>query len=152
MVRWAYFEHATRRLVWDAMQVDDRLGRVAIRDPRIDDRIAMIGDIAFLKNLKIDPAVLTLLTSRANEILRWRDLLAHGIWIPADHGKWFLQMTRGTYPKDHEAEHRKRLINPEGVNVDIDGLRTVSDGIKVLIDYVLALREQLGSPNKHAEQ
>jgi hypothetical protein len=142
MVRWAYFEHAVRRLVWEAMGVDPKMGRIAVRDPRIDDRIEMIGDIAYLRKLKIDEKALTTLETGANEVLRWRDLLAHGIWIPQPHG-WLIQMTSGNYPKDYLTEHRKRRINPEGVNVSIEGLRTVADGAKTLIENAIALREQI---------
>jgi hypothetical protein len=156
MVRWAYFEQTIRRLAWDALGVDDRLGRISVRDPRIDSRIEMIGEIAFLRNIKIDPQILGTLQTRAAEILRWRDLLAHGVWIPK--GKiWLVQMVSGTYPKNYEAEHRKRRVNPEGVNVDIDGLRTISRGIKILIELALELREQLEpqlrpSPETHRKR
>jgi hypothetical protein len=152
-VRWAYFEHCVRRLVWDVLGVSDKIGRIALRDPRIDDRIEMIGDIAYLRNIKIDPATLKSLKTRANEVLHWRDLLAHGIWIPHEN-KWLLQMTSGAYPKGYQAEHRKRRINPEGVNVSIEGLHTVANGIKILIGDVLKLSEDLqeqlqSSPDKH---
>jgi hypothetical protein len=83
----------------------------------------MIGDIAHLRKIKIDPATLGSLESRANEVLRWRDLLAHSIWIPKDGG-WFLQMTAGTYPKNYAAEHRKRRVNPEAIRVTIESLHT----------------------------
>lgn len=142
IVRWAYLEHVTRRLLWDVLGVDEKIGRIATRDPRIDDRIEMIGDVAFLRKIKIDPAIVKSLKTRTNEVLRWRDLLAHGIWIPSGE-MWLLQMTSGTYPKNYKAEHRKRRINPEGVNVSIEGLHTVSNATEILIDEVLGLREAL---------
>jgi len=39
----------------------------------------------------------------------------------------------------YQSEHRKRRINPEGVRVDIDGLRTVTDAIEILINDALEL-------------
>jgi hypothetical protein len=156
IVRWAYFEQCVRHLVWDVLGVDDKTGRIAVRDARIDDRIEMIGDIAYLRKISIDSAALKSLKTRANEVLRWRDLVAHGIWIPKNGG-WFLQMTAGTYPKNYAAEHRKRRVNPEGINVTIEGLHTVSDAIKILIDDILELRAELAeqlqsSPDKHRKQ
>jgi hypothetical protein len=156
IVRWAYFEQCVRRLVWDVLGVDDKTGRIAVRDARIDDRIEMIGDIAHLRKIKIDSAALKSLEARANEVLRWRDLLAHGIWISKDRG-WLLQMTAGKYPKNYAAEHRKRRVNPEGVNVTIEGLHNVSHAIEILIDDVLKLRDDLwrqlqSSPDKHRKQ
>ncbi len=125
------------------MGVDPKLGRIAVRDPRIDDRIEMIGDIAYLRKLQVDPKALDILEKRANEVLRWRDLLAHGIWIPKDDGGWMLQNLSGLYPKDHEAEHRKRRINPEGINVDIDGLLSVADGTLHLIEAAIEIRQMI---------
>ena len=148
IVRWAYLEHIIRRLGWDILGVDQKIGRIAVRDPRVDDYLDMIADIASLKNIKIDTSNLSSLKSRANEVLRWRDLLGHGIWIQTPDG-WLLQMISGNYPKNYKAEYRKRRINPEGLNVDIEGLRSVSNGVEILIGEVSsirkALREQLGS-------
>jgi hypothetical protein len=152
-IRWAFFEHAIRRVIWTALGVDPKIGRTAIRDPRIDDLIGMIEDIGYLRKFKVDRIKLKNLVARANEVKSWRDLAAHGLWIPDANG-WFLQLIRGNYPKNSQAEHPKRRINPEGVRVDIDGLRTVTRGIEMLINDALELRkliaEQLPpSPDKH---
>jgi hypothetical protein len=138
MVHWAYFENASRRVLWDMLKVGPKIGRVAVRDPRIDDRLEMILDIAYLNKIKIDQSRIKTLISRTNEVLKWRDLVAHGIWIPTGSG-WLVQMIGGNYPKDYETEHRKRRIHPEGVNVDVDGLRTVTDGIDMLIDEITSI-------------
>jgi hypothetical protein len=142
VVRWAYFEHAVRRLVWDVLGVDDKIGRIAVRDPRIDDRIEMLGDIAFLKKISIDASSLASLKAKANEVLRWRDLVSHGLWIPTSEG-WLLQMIGGSYPKSYEAEHPKRRVNPEGINVSLEGLRSVVYATEILIGDVLTLRKVL---------
>jgi hypothetical protein len=142
MVSWAYFEQSVRRGLWELMGVDDKIGRIASRDPRIDDRIDMFRDLAFLRKIKIDEGRIKLLISRANEVIGWRDLLAHGVWIPYQ-GKWLIQKTAGQYPKNAISEHRKRRIAPEGVNVDLDGLRTITDGIEILIEMIGEIREEV---------
>ena len=140
IVRWAYFENAVSRLVWDAMGVDPKMGRVAVQDPRMEDKIAMISEIAYLRKLTIDQAKLDDLIKKAKETDPWRNLV--GLWIPNDGG-WLLQKIGGQYSKDYEAEHRKRRINPEGINVDLEGLRSISEGIKFLINETLTLRAEL---------
>jgi hypothetical protein len=35
IVYWAHFEQSVRRGVWEIMAVDERMGRTAVRDPRV---------------------------------------------------------------------------------------------------------------------
>jgi hypothetical protein len=130
--------------------ISDKIGRITLRDPRIDDRLDMLLDIAYLKKLSLNEKQITNLKTRASETLRWRDLLAHGIWIPRD-GKWLLQMTAGHYPKNFEAEHRKRRVNPEGISVDIEGLRSVTEAIGMLIDEASKIGSEIHAqlPKSH---
>ena len=151
IVRWAYLEHSIRRLGWRVLGIDQKLGRIAIRDPRLDDYIDMVADVAYLKRIQLDQAKLSNLKTKINEVAKWRDLLGHGIWIPKN-GNWMIQRTSGNYPKNFKAEHRKRRINPEGVNVDLEGLRTISDGIAILIEEVLELRDTVPQPSPEKRQ
>src|SRR5271156_3750823 len=99
IVSWAYFENSVRRGIWEILGVDERMGRIAARDPRIDDRLEMLLDLAFLREIKINEEAVKLLIARSKEVLSWRDLLAHGVWVPTPDG-WLIQMTAGSYPKD----------------------------------------------------
>lgn len=141
-VAWAYFENGVRRVIWRLMGVDERLGRTAVRDPRIDDRLEMIADLVFLKQIKIDEKRLQLLKTRANEVLSNRDLLAHGVWVP-HQGKWFVQKVSGNYPKDAISEHKKRRIAPEGMNVDLEGLQTISGAVDILIETLKEVADEI---------
>ena len=142
MVRWAYFENSLRRGIWEIMAIDERMGRIAARDPRIDDRLEMLLDLAFLRKIKIDEERIRLLISRANEVLAMRDLLAHGVWVHADHG-WLVQSISGKYPKDAISEHRKRRIAPEGINVDMEGLCTITEAAEMLIETAAEVRKEV---------
>jgi hypothetical protein len=113
MVHWAYFEHVIRHIAWDIIGVDHSMGRIAIRDPRIDDHLDMLVDIAYLKKLSLDATRIGTLKKKASGVQRWRDVLGHGVWLPRGD-RWLLQMTSGQYPKNLEAEHRKRRVNPRG--------------------------------------
>jgi hypothetical protein len=98
IVRWAYLENAVRRLTWDILQVDQKLGRVAIRDPRMDDYFDMILDIAHLKKVPIDQTKISSLITRSNETAKWRDLLCHGMWVPTPNG-WVSNKSEVTIQK-----------------------------------------------------
>lgn len=155
IVRWAHFEYAVRRIIWDMMGVNPKLGRIGVRDPRMDGRFDMILDIAHLKKITVDSALIKDLSTKAAEVLRWRDLLGHGIWIP-NKGEWMVQVIKGQYPKNYEAEHRKRIVNPEGVTVDLEGLRSVTASLEYLIDEAKSLRARIAeqlqlSPEKYHE-
>jgi len=142
IVRWAYLEQAVRRVAWDLLGVNPKIGRIAVRDPRLDDYLDMIVDLAYLKKIPLNTADISSLKTKVNEVAQWRDLLGHGIWIP-NNGQWLIQRTSGNYPKSYSAEHRKRRINPEGVNVDADGLNSISEAIGILINEVLTIRASL---------
>lgn len=142
MVYWAHFEQSVRRGVWEIVGVDERTGRTAVRDPRIDDRIDMILEMAFLRKIKVNEDRIKLLKNRAIEVRGWRDVLAHGVWI-RHRSEWFVQIVAGNYPKSAISEHRKRRIAPEGVAVDLDGLRTITDATEMLIEMIVGVREEV---------
>jgi len=81
-VHWAFFEHVIRHIAWDMIGVDHGMGRIAIRDPRIDDRLDMLLDIAYLKKLSLDATRIGTLKAKASEVLRWRDVLALAAGAP----------------------------------------------------------------------
>lgn len=141
MVRWSYFENSVRHGIWEIMGVDERMGRIAARDPRIDDRLDMLLDLCFLRKIKVDEDRIRQLISRANEVLAMRDLLAHGAWIHSDG--WLVQSLSGKYPKDAISEHRKRRIAPEGINVDLEGLHTITEAAEMLIETIVEVRKEI---------
>jgi len=49
----AYFENAVRRAIWDILGVNQKIGRLAVRDPRADDGLDMILDIAYLNAITV---------------------------------------------------------------------------------------------------
>src|SRR5258708_11874622 len=49
IVHFAYFEQCVQEMVWDAMGVSEAVGRIAIREPRITDRLEMLRDLIGLR-------------------------------------------------------------------------------------------------------
>ena len=79
MVHWAYFEHVIRHIAWDIIGVDHSMGRIAIRDPRIDDHLDMLVDIAYLKKLSLNATRIGTLKKKASGVQRWRAMY----WVTA---------------------------------------------------------------------
>ena len=54
VVRWAYLEHYVQRIVWMLLELDSKRGRLAVRDPSMQERIVMISDFASLQAIKLE--------------------------------------------------------------------------------------------------
>ncbi len=49
IVRWAYFEDLIQLIVWTLMDLDHAYGRLAVREPRLSDKLEMIRDLSQLR-------------------------------------------------------------------------------------------------------
>jgi len=145
IVHWAYFEHYLQDIVWLLLDLDDKRGRVAVRDPRAEDRIDMIADLAALRGINLPTQELAKFKSRTKEIAALRDLLAHGRWVKHPNNHSFrVVRTRGNYPKDVRGDHsRKRRIDPEAIEPTVAGLRSIIDAIKGLIGGACSLKSNI---------
>lgn len=45
LVTWAYFEHYVQVVIWNTLRITAEEGRIAVREPRITDRLDMICDL-----------------------------------------------------------------------------------------------------------
>src|ERR1700719_2600519 len=109
LVTWAHFEHYVQALVWSARELGAEAGRVAVREPRITDRLDMIRDLGELDNIEMDYVLLADIRKRADPLAGKRHLLAHCLWT-YDHGAWCALVTRGTWA----ATQDKIADYPEG--------------------------------------
>jgi hypothetical protein len=57
VVRWAYFEWYLQTIIWRLAGVDERVGRLAIKDPRITERLALLRDLAALRGIVLNERV-----------------------------------------------------------------------------------------------
>lgn len=141
-VRWAYFEKFLRDFAWKLADVDDKLGRVAIREPREKEQLEMIRDIAALKEIEIDEKILKSLIAKVENISSRRDIIAHGTWTETRYG-WSVQRTGGQWPKQlpvPDPPTGSRRITPEGMVMDVSTLRALWADIEKLIDLAKDLR------------
>lgn len=132
IVRWSYFEYVICCAVWHLVGVDQVVGRLAIRNPRIDDGIDLIRDLAELKGINID--ALAELKARAKGISKRRDILAHATFVEDPSDSWHAIDLTGTWPKGFFPEKRTtRRVRPHGRIVNAKALRELAVRLEVLI-------------------
>ena len=149
ITRWAYFEHAVQEMIWGALGLSQEMGRVAVREPRVTDRLEMLADIIRLREGNIDSDLYKSIQERATLLLSKRDLLAHGKWFHnKPTGEWFVALTKGSWPKDKRdliPEKSKRVF-PESVAITVAILKTTTSEIDLLVEDLKRLRDSAVAP------
>jgi uncharacterized protein YwbE len=134
IVHWAFLDHYIERTVYILLKLDQKRGRLALKDGTINDRINLISDLAGLQSIKLDETKLSAFKSKVKQAEERRNVFAHGLWTQLPDGSLRVQQVTGEYSKTVKVSHsRKRKIDPEGLAVTVDGLRTVTKDIEGLI-------------------
>jgi hypothetical protein len=153
---WAYFEHFIQALVWNCLNLSAEAGRIAIREPRLTDRIDMILDLADSENILLDEILLLSIKKAAAPLATWRHLMAHGLWMK-DGPHYHVLLTRGTwdrlqeeipnYPKGKKSKYPQGiLITPEIVRSWREETESILEQIKKVGDNETKIPEP--SPQK----
>jgi hypothetical protein len=147
IVHWAHFEHLVQDMVWQSIPVSQAVGRTAIREPRVTDRLELLRDLIKLRDAQWDDELFKSILNRANLIVARRDLLAHGIWGNHSGGMmnmndiWHVQLARGSWPKNiSELVEGSKKIMPEMVPMELSKLRATTREIVQLIGDLKKLR------------
>ncbi len=80
MVRWANIEWRLHQIGYRLLDVSPAVGRIAMCEPRATDYLDMICDLLDLSGLSI-PAQVPILRAEIEKWGKWRNRLAHGIWV-----------------------------------------------------------------------
>jgi hypothetical protein len=147
IVHWAHFEHLVQDMVWQTIQVTHAVGRTAVREPRVTDRLEMLRDLIKLRNAQWDDVLFKSILERAKLITARRDLLAHGIWGNHTGGLWQMddiwpvQLARGSWPKNTaELVEGSKKVMPEMIPMELQKLRATTSEIVQLIADLKAFR------------
>jgi hypothetical protein len=137
VVHWAYYEHYLTRLIWKLLSVTPTKGRLAVREPRTDERLELISELAALNKLALDQSLVNSMIVRTKQLRTQRDLMAHGGWAYYEPDQsWNVHITRGNWPTQtsvQDAQRGKRSITPEFTPITVDWLKTRVDEIEMLI-------------------
>ena len=129
---------------WKVLGLSDAAGRIALREPRVTDRLEMLCDLVKLRGGVWDDALYKSILTRIKVAAAKRDLLAHGIWVNYSkyRNEWHVQLARGQWPKNlRDLVKESRKVTPEGVVIDLTELRSATTEILELTDDLGRLRD-----------
>jgi len=93
--RWALQEHWLKMILIHASGLDPKRGRIALREPRIDEHLTIVGDLLALQSIRVT-VDLKALTKKLASAKERRNLITHSVWVRHD-GVLGVQETRGTW-------------------------------------------------------
>lgn len=148
MVRWAHFELFIQEMIWVMLGVSPAAGRIAVREPRVTDRLQMLNELRQLRKATWDDELYKSVLARAGLLVAKRDLLAHGMWgyLKTEH-EWHVQLARGSWPKNvRDLVEGSKRVTPEGVPMNTEKLREAVREIDKLIADLKKLRLSAEGP------
>ena len=129
ITRWAFIEWQLEQITYRVVGVEQKIGRLTIREPRVDARITMIEDVMKLRKITVNTDF-TKLSVGLVQLKNIRDAIAHGIWIKHPSIKLpVLQITKGKW-SIAAMPNTKRVVEPEGAPVTIEKLREIVGSLK----------------------
>jgi hypothetical protein len=147
VVHWAYFEHCIQEMNWTALGVAPAAGRIAVREPRAEDRLEMLRDLVKLRNATWDDAIYKSILKNSKLLKAKRDLVAHGIWHHNHRDGWCVQLTRGSWPKQvSELISGSRKVTPESIPLALTELKAATKAIVDLVGDLKKLRASTVAP------
>jgi hypothetical protein len=153
IVHFAYFEQCVQEMVWQTLKLSEAAGRIAVREPRVTDRLEMLRDTIKLRSGTFDEELYKSIYKRANLLAAKRNMLAHGIWFyHKAMDEWHVQLTRGSWPKnEEELVAGSKKVTPESVVMTLEELRSATMEISELISYLKELRRSAVGPTPSPE-
>ncbi len=135
IIAWACLEWHITQAAHVLVGIGPQTGRIAVREPRMVDRIALVKELIEHLNVKVDFDFKSF-TRDASDMAERRDWLAHGIWVNhkptgkillrVTKGKWGVQMQDGT-------AGASRRVYPQGAEVTVSDLKVLRGVIEDLI-------------------
>lgn len=136
IVKWAYIEQYMQGLVYMAAKVSPEIGRLAVREPRLNERLDLILDLLHLRKLNTPPIDYKVFREILSDLEDMRNVVAHSAWVWSDNPKgWAAHVARGNWegiPRTDRSNRSKRT-RPEGQLIKDGILKTYIDGADWLI-------------------
>ena len=143
ITRWAILEWRLRETAYLLLDLDPKLGRLAVREPRVTDYVTMIEDICRVTDI---PVTTNFKDTRKllTEYKGYRDAIAHGIWLKHSETKApTLQVIAGSYPVETGGGKVKARIHPQAVAMDLPTLKQIRKAIEIMVVRIERLRGQV---------
>lgn len=146
--RFAVLESALRNLIYALLDLDPKMGRIAIRNPRIDESFTMIKDLMGLRSFTTTLDI-KFLASECKKMELFRDKIAHGVWVRHSGSDLpVLQVTAGTFPEKPGGKSIKGKIRPVALNVTLEDFRSYTRGVNFALKAVKQLGRELNAQHR----
>lgn len=143
ITRWAYFEWLLKETSYSLLQIDPKIGRLAIKETGVVSYLTMLEDIARLKGIQVS-IKWTKLRSILQEIESFRNKLVHGIWLQDPSTKTpVLQQVQGSYKAEPGKKPVKAKIKPLGVRVSLKQLKNAIAGIDYANNIIHEMKDEI---------
>ncbi len=140
-MRFAYIEHHLSMMIYSLLKINPKQGRIAVRNPRLKDKMEMIEDLCGLANIKLD---IKNLTNNLDKLEIKRNYVAHNIWVKdSKTRKIYLRVTKGNWPKKPHGNKTKRIIQPQAADYDLKTLRYIAKNMDIAIRHIKDLELKL---------
>ncbi len=139
VTHWAYLERLLNTIAYQLLNVSPKHGRVAVRSPRADDMVTMIGQLMTLE--KVTTTVdLPVVINAVRALKNGRDLIAHNVWvIDPETGSLLVQNLSGNWKPDPAGPKISRRITPEAVELGPEELAELKGAIEAACQAAIKL-------------
>lgn len=148
VVRWSFFERHVQSMIWAIafdgdQKIGAALGRLAIVEQKFPDRLGLLRQLAKLRGVGFDEALLKLLETKSRKLVCERNLLVHGNWTNHPVHGWMVRETRGAWSASKSGPSGTRKIMPQSKQRDQMQIRQTVAEIDNLIENMLAFKHSL---------
>ncbi|MEC9369660.1 MAG: hypothetical protein VX871_13320 [Pseudomonadota bacterium] len=146
VVSWSHFELHIQQMIWaiafNSDPLGDRLGRLAIIEPNMKNRLALLEKAAKLRKVRYDETVFDRISENCKAVVDERNLIAHGAWTHKEPYGWMVQQTRGAWAGNGGPQGTKK-IQPEAAPRSLAHLQKTVSAIDNLVADASRLRLSL---------
>jgi hypothetical protein len=152
IVRWAFFEHHIQTVIWGLAfnfdKMSGSLGRLAIAEQKSAQRLKLIRQLAKVRRVGLDDAILESIEGRSEKLVEERNLLTHGCWTQHPRHGWLVKETRGNWSGEGEGAPRgPRKLMPEEMPRDATKISRTPERRAALVERLV---DAIGSSSRSA--
>lgn len=148
MTRWSYIEYILQNTIYALCRLEPEVGRLAVREPRIQDRLDLILDLAAYRKLTIPQLEIEWKTLRDALVDSedFRNVVAHSVWFwSPEHNAWAAHVARGSWPNRPKSDRvsRNKRMSPEGQIFRQSAFSDVVVGLERIIKILQGMKKNL---------
>lgn len=144
MVKHSIMETLLMRTCYLLAGVDDVTGRLAIREPRTSDRLAMLADLAKHRNIQLDQEAIKTLNRDIPTATKMRDTLAHSLYFQhPEKGHYMVRETAGTWRPGGTKASVKKKVQPSGPIISAEAIIGIAKLIYSINEILMTLHREV---------